>query len=81
MTRRDILTCVHEPFGEAFYYGPEHLKGSRFDNDPEARKKSGFETATYKDALDQIERQGREEVRTLLTIFIREGALGRRCYQ
>lgn len=69
MTRTDILTCVHEPFGEAFYYGPEHLKGSRFANDPEARKKSGYENATYKDALDQIEKQGREENKR---IFIKD---------
>lgn len=61
MTRRDILSCVHEPFGEAFYYGPEHLKGSRFDNEPEKREKSGFKDVTYKDALDQIWKQGQEE--------------------
>ena len=25
MTRRDLLTCFHEPFGDAFYYGPEKI--------------------------------------------------------
>ena len=25
MTRRDIITCFHEPFGDAFYFGPEKI--------------------------------------------------------
>ncbi|KAK4231489.1 P-loop containing nucleoside triphosphate hydrolase protein [Podospora fimiseda] len=53
MTRSDILHCIHEPFGDAFYYGPERLS-ERFENDEEARKKSGFAEVTYKDVLDQI---------------------------
>lgn len=60
MTRRDILTCVHEPFGEAFYYGPERLS-TRFENDPETREKSGYANETYKDVVDRLldlEKQG-----------------------
>lgn len=54
MTRRDILTCVHEPFGEAFYYGPERLS-ERFENDPDTREKSGCENETYKDVVDRLQ--------------------------
>ncbi|KAK0748602.1 P-loop containing nucleoside triphosphate hydrolase protein [Apiosordaria backusii] len=53
MTRHDILHCVHEPFGDAFYYGPERLS-ERFENDEEGRKKSGFSQITYKDVVDRI---------------------------
>ncbi|KAL2164084.1 hypothetical protein VTH06DRAFT_3298 [Thermothelomyces fergusii] len=53
MTRRDILTCVHEPFGDAFYFGPERL-GERYEHDEEARRKSGFADTTYKDVVDRL---------------------------
>jgi hypothetical protein len=59
MTRRDILTCVHEPFGDAFYFGPERLS-SRYENDEEARKGTGFEKSTFKTILERIEREGKE---------------------
>ncbi|KAK0718352.1 P-loop containing nucleoside triphosphate hydrolase protein [Lasiosphaeria miniovina] len=55
MTRRDILHCVHEPFGDAFYYGPERLS-SRFADDAEARKKSGFANTTYKTIMNSLQR-------------------------
>ncbi|KAK7751504.1 hypothetical protein SLS62_006591 [Diatrype stigma] len=61
MTRRDTLVCEHEPFGDAFYYGPERLS-ERFEKDPEAREQSGFSQTTYKDVFDRIEQdasQGR----------------------
>ncbi|KAL2022564.1 hypothetical protein VTK56DRAFT_5171 [Thermocarpiscus australiensis] len=53
MTRRDILHCVHEPFGDAFYFGPERLSG-RYADDEEARKNSGFANVTYKDVIDRL---------------------------
>ncbi|KAK4184177.1 P-loop containing nucleoside triphosphate hydrolase protein [Podospora australis] len=53
MTRHDILYCIHEPFGDAFYYGPERLS-ERFAKDEEARKKSGFADVTYKHVVDQV---------------------------
>lgn len=53
MTRTDILQCVHEPFGDAYYYGPERL-AERFANDEEARTKSGFSKSTYKTIMDSI---------------------------
>lgn len=60
MTRTD-LTCIHEPFGDAFYFGPERLS-SRYENDPEERKKSGFNETTYKDVLDAIDGEGEKTV-------------------
>ncbi|KAK3940525.1 P-loop containing nucleoside triphosphate hydrolase protein [Diplogelasinospora grovesii] len=54
MTRRDILDCVHEPFGDAYYFGPERLS-DRYENDPEGRQKSGFAETTYRDVLDQLQ--------------------------
>ena len=53
MTRRDILHCIHEPFGDAFYFGPERL-GARYADDEEGRKLSGFENTTYKDVMDRL---------------------------
>lgn len=63
MTRRDDIQCIHEPFGDAFYYGPERLS-DRFANDEQARLDSGFSESTYKTVLDRIEREAAEnEVR------------------
>lgn len=59
MTRRDILTCVHEPFGDAFYFGPERLS-SRYENDEKAREETGFSNSTYKTIFERIEKEGKE---------------------
>lgn len=59
MTQRDTLQCVHEPFGDAFYYGPERL-GPRYENDEAARTESGFNDSTYKTIFDRIERENSE---------------------
>ena len=56
---RDDLQCIHEPFGDAFYYGPERMS-SRFAEDEETRKASGFSNTTYKTVFDRIEREGAE---------------------
>ena len=61
MTCRDTLQCIHEPFGDAFYYGPERLS-SRYENDEKGRIDSGFTESTFKTILDRIEREG-DEVR------------------
>jgi hypothetical protein len=53
ITRRDILNCVHEPFGDSYYYGPERL-GERYEKDEAARKASGFANTTYKDVMDTL---------------------------
>jgi len=59
MTRRDILTCVHEPFGDAFYFGPERLS-PRYEDDDKAREESGFESSTFKTIFERIEQEGKE---------------------
>jgi len=59
MTRRDILTCVHEPFGDAFYFGPERLS-PRYEADEEARETSGFANSTFKTIFERIEKEGKE---------------------
>ena len=63
MTRREDLTCVHEPFGDAFYYGPERLS-ERYENDEKTRVDSGFSGSTFKTILDRLDRES-EEVRYL----------------
>jgi hypothetical protein len=67
MTRNETLCCVHEPFGDAFYYGPERLS-SRFEEDEAARVKSGFNNSTYQTVFDNIDNL-RSEVRLLPPIF------------
>lgn len=59
MTRHDTLTCVHEPFGDAFYYGPERLS-ERYEKDEKERIESGFSDSTYKTILERIAREGSE---------------------
>lgn len=61
MTRRDTIKSVHEPFGDAFYYGPERLS-TRFEHDIQAREQGGVCRATYKTIFDQID-QDNSEVR------------------
>lgn len=69
MTRQDILQCAHEPFGDAFYYGPERL-GERYADDEAGRLSSGFSKTTYQDVLDRLSRDGSEGKR----VFIKDMA-------
>lgn len=55
MTRAD-LNCIHEPFGDAFYFGPERL-AERYADDEEARIKSGFSDVTFKTVVDQLDKE------------------------
>lgn len=57
MTRRDILEIIHEPFGDAFYFGPEFLS-DRFKDGAATREASTFSKITYKDILDQMTEAG-----------------------
>ena len=59
MTQRDTIKCIHEPFGDAFYYGPERM-GSRYENDEKARLDGGFAESTFRTVLDKIEKDGAE---------------------
>ena len=56
---RDDLQCVHEPFGDAFYFGPERLS-DRYGDDEKARLNSGFANSTYKTIFDRIEEENVE---------------------
>lgn len=67
MTRRDILQTAHEPFGDAFYYGPERLS-ERFDDDEDARIKSGFSKSTYRTVMDRLRNDG-ADVRQLFVTY------------
>ncbi|KAI0969383.1 hypothetical protein F4678DRAFT_172966 [Xylaria arbuscula] len=69
MTRQDTLKCAHEPFGDAFYYGPERL-GERYADDEEGRLSSGFSKTTYQDVINRLERDGSEGKR----VFIKDMA-------
>lgn len=73
MTRRDILQTAHEPFGDAFYYGPERL-GRRFNDDEEARIQSGFSQSTYRTIMDRLENDGKEVRSTLPSFSLSEPA-------
>lgn len=64
MTQRDTIQCVHEPFGDAFYYGPERLS-DRFEHDEQARIDSGFSQSTYLTVVERLEREA-SEVRPFL---------------
>ncbi|KAJ5131453.1 uncharacterized protein N7515_007492 [Penicillium bovifimosum] len=65
MTQRDTIQCVHEPFGDAFYYGPERLSG-RFADDEQARLDSGFANSTYSTVMERIEREATEGKRVFI---------------
>jgi hypothetical protein len=68
MTRRDALTCVHEPFGDAFYFGPERLS-DRYENDEKAREESGFADSTFKTIFERLERESAQVRPSIYTIF------------
>ena len=81
MTRRNSLQTIHEPFGDAFYYGPERM-GSRFEDDEEARKESGFANSTFKTILDRIDSEA-DEVRSIDDLYPTSSTnllLGQACF-
>ncbi|KAJ5491074.1 hypothetical protein N7539_002641 [Penicillium diatomitis] len=59
MTQRDTIQCVHEPFGDAFYFGPERLS-DRFEDDQQARIDSGFSESTYATIMERLEKEQSE---------------------
>jgi len=65
MTRHKTLQCVHEPFGDAYYFGPERL-AERYESDAEARKESGYSESTYRTIFDSIAREHAAGKRTLI---------------
>ena len=76
MTRRNSLQTIHEPFGDAFYFGPERM-GARFENDEESREKSGFANSTFASILDRVEREAAEvgSIRLVVIHFHRPAPL------
>lgn len=67
MTQRNNLSCVHEPFGDAFYYGPERLSG-RYEKEAD-REQTGFANTTYADVLASISEASEEGTKR---IFIKD---------
>lgn len=59
MTRRDILKTVHEPFGDAWYFGPERL-AERYADDEDVREASGFAKSTYQTIMERINEDNTE---------------------
>jgi hypothetical protein len=54
LTQTDRITCIHEPFCDAYHFGPERLS-ERFE-DERVRIESGFSQSTYKIVLDNIQK-------------------------
>ncbi|KAL8995925.1 MAG: hypothetical protein Q9169_004461 [Polycauliona sp. 2 TL-2023] len=54
MTRRDILSFFHEPFGDSFHYGPEKLSSAHLDWPTERFERSGRSHYTYDFVLQSI---------------------------
>jgi hypothetical protein len=64
MTCWDTLSCVHEPFGDAWYFGPERLS-PRYASDEHAknaRARAGFDDSTYQNVFETMESQHAKEV-------------------
>lgn len=69
MARRDILECGHEPFGDAFYFGPEFLS-DRFRDDADYRQNTEYCNTTFKDVLESLADSEKEGKR----LFIKDMA-------
>jgi hypothetical protein len=54
LTQHNEINCIHEPFCDAYHYGPERLS-ERF-NDEKVRKESKFSQTTYRMVLDNIQK-------------------------
>jgi hypothetical protein len=52
-TQADQIICVHEPFCDAYHFGPERLS-ERFE-DEKVRVESGYSQSTYQTVLDNIQ--------------------------
>jgi len=65
MTRRDGITTIHEPFGDAFYFGPERMS-SRFEDDEKARIKSGFSESTFRSVFEKIQHEAATGKRVII---------------
>jgi hypothetical protein len=62
MTRHETLSCVHEPFGEAWYFGPERLNPRIDDENGPATLENGHQQHTYGDVVKEMDQQAEETV-------------------
>ncbi|KAI1169685.1 hypothetical protein F4777DRAFT_192864 [Nemania sp. FL0916] len=53
LTRVNDIECVHEPFSDAYHWGPEKLT-ERYENVEQLRAERGYGDYTYRTALDLI---------------------------
>ena len=53
MNREKDIICVHEPFSDAYHWGPEKLS-ERYEDIEKLRAENGYETYTYQTALQII---------------------------
>ena len=54
MTRSDILKCHHEPFGDAFYFGPERISPAWLRWPADKIEKTGKAHFTYDYVLKSL---------------------------
>lgn len=57
LTREDLV-CIHEPFGDPYYFGPERMS-DRYSE--EERKKSLYADTTFKDVVDEIYKEYKQK--------------------
>jgi hypothetical protein len=53
VTRGKDIICVHEPFSDAYHWGPEKLS-QRYEDIENLRVEKGYATYTYQTALQII---------------------------
>lgn len=55
MTRSDLLDCHHEPFGDAFYFGPEKISPAWTRWPADKIEKTGKAHYTYDLVLSSLQ--------------------------
>jgi hypothetical protein len=53
VTREKDVACVHEPFSDAYHWGPEKLS-QRYEDLEKRREENGYKAYTYQAALRVI---------------------------
>ncbi|KAH0543263.1 hypothetical protein FGG08_002427 [Glutinoglossum americanum] len=65
------LRCVHEPFGDSFYFGPERLS-ERYEGDEVERRESGFADVTFGDVVRSIQKEEEKAEAEGKRLFIKD---------
>ena len=55
MSRSDLLDCHHEPFGDAFYFGPEKISPAWLRWPADKIEKTGRAHCTYDFVLNSLQ--------------------------